>query len=131
MNVELSVLIQGIIAIAFVGFGSFYVIIQIKAGKISKKKTSDVINTVEEIMTILEPSVIILAGDNIPAEKIFTALESTMNYARDLVKTGELDRLKLIRFAYSVCEQAGVELGKNEKGIIEGAVALIWMFAKE
>lgn len=126
-----KLLIEGILAISVIGVGSFYVFMQIKLGNLSSDKTKDVINTVEEVMLVLKPSAIALAGDLVDVNDIYEILEETMQYARDLVDVDELDMLELIRFTYLLCEKVGIQLGVNEKAIIETAVTLIWMFAKK
>jgi len=62
------------------------------------------------------------------ATKLIIAFEGVIDYALELLETGELDKLELLRFAYLQAENAGLELDIKEKKIIESVVATIFLF---
>jgi len=94
-------------------------------------KNDDAISTIDfidKILDAIKPALSLLTEDNVIATKLIIAFEGVIDYALELLETGELDKLELLRFAYLQAENAGLELDIKEKKIIESVVATIFLF---
>ena len=128
---DYNTLLLGIITVILSAVAGGSLIYLKKTGKLDLERTSNAINTVEEVFVILKPIVAMLTEDNFKVANAMSVMEDCIDYAQELMYFDELDKLELLRFAYTQCENIGIELGDNEKQIIESAVTIIYMFVKE